>query len=129
MAYIKPLDQKTMNPETLNVIKALGKKAYPNYRGRKWELRFATSYTMENYWDGGSKTYAFAINLATGEISAPSAATTDPFNKAAHASFEIPAGFGIIENSIFCGKPMGISLVIRPDETKVLGYVPALPVA
>lgn len=129
MAYIKPLNQKNMDPRTLTIVKALGKKAYPNYRGRKWELSFATSYTMENYWDGGSKTYAMAINLTTGEISKPHAATTNPFNQAAHSSFDIPQGFGIIENTIFCGKDMGISLVIRPDETKVLGYVPALPVA
>lgn len=126
MSYIKPIDQKTMNPNTLNMIKTLGRKAYPSYNGRKFSLRFATSYTMENYWDGGSKTYSMAINLVTGETSSPSALTTDPFNKAAHASFEIPMGFAIIENVIFCGKPFGIRLVIRPDETKVVGHTPVI---
>lgn len=127
MAYIKPIDQKTMDPRTLNMIKGLTRNAYPNYHGRKWSLHFAKSYTMENYWDGGSKTYAMAINLATGEVSKPNAATTNPFNKAAHSSFDIPHGFGIIEHTISRGKDVGISLVINPDETKVLGYVPALP--
>lgn len=126
MSYIKPIDQKNLDPRTLNVIKTLARKVYPSYNGRKFALHFATSYTMENYWDGGSKTYSTAINLATGEISAPSALTTDPFNKAAHTSFEIPVGFAIIENVIFCGKPFGIRLVIRPDETNVLGYTPKI---
>ena len=126
MAYRKPIDQKNLDPKTLNIIKTLGRKVYPSYNGRRFALHFATSYTMENYWDGGSKTYSMGVNLVTGEISVPSALTNDPFNKAAHASFEIPMGFAILENVIFCGKPFGIRLVIRPDESNVLGYTPVI---
>lgn len=127
--YIEPIKAKDMNPKTLEVVKKMGKIAYPDYKGRKWSLEFGSSYQMQNYWDGGSKTYAMAINLSTGQVSQPSAATTNPFREAAHAQIEIPPGFGIIEHTIFCGKDVGISLRIRPDETGVIGYVPALPEA
>jgi len=127
MAYIPAVKGKDLKPSTMDILKKMGRIAYPNYKGRKWALSFGTSYQMENYWDGGSKTYAMAINLSTGEVSQPNQATNNPMNGAAHASFEIPPGFGIIEHCYFCGKDMGITLKIRPDETGVMGYVPVLP--
>lgn len=127
MAYIKPIDSKSMNPDTLAFIKAMAKKAYPGYKGRKWELAPKQSYYMENYWSEGSRTYCMGINLETLEVSAPHADTTNPFKAAAGASFPMPQGFAILENIIFRGKSLGISLVIHPNETKVPGYSPALP--
>jgi len=124
MGYIKPLKQNEMNPLTLDYVKQSGRCCYPSYRGRKWSIGFQESYQMENYWDGGSRTYAVAIDLVTRQIKKPSDLTTSPFNKEAGASFEIPPGIGIVENIIFCGVQFGIRLVIRPDETKVIGYMP-----
>lgn len=125
--YIDPIKAKDLPPVTLNFIKKIGRMAYSGYSGRKWALEFGTSYQMENYWDGGSKTYSMAVNLKTLEIVAPSSMTTNPMNQAAHARFDIPMGFAIIEHVYFCGKDAGIRLVIRPDETSVIGYVPRLP--
>jgi len=76
---------------------------------------------MENYWDGGTKYYAVAVNLRTGEISHPSKLTTNPFQPAAQAEIGIPKDFGILEHCIFCGKSLGIRLILPPLESKENG--------
>lgn len=95
-------------------IKNWTRRAYPSYRGRTFKLEFRESYFMQNYWDGGTRYYAMAVNLQTGQIAPPHADTSTPFNKAAGAEFDIPPGMGILELCIFCGKNLGVSLILSP---------------
>ncbi len=96
------------------LVKALAKKAYPDYTGRKFRVCERKSYYMSDYWDSGSRNYCVAVNLSTGEIKEPSREAKIPWNNVAHASFDIPAGIGILERSIFCGKEIGITLYVAP---------------
>jgi hypothetical protein len=110
------------------IVKALAKVAYPDYRGRKFSVCQARTYTMEDYWDGGSRCYAVAVDLATGKMVATQPVARNPFNAAAHATFEIPAGIGILERQIFCGKDCGITLHVAPPPAALTSAAPALEV-
>lgn len=94
--------------------KKLALSAFPGYRGRKFSVRTSRTYRMEDYWDGGSRTYVKAVDVATGRVGEPAAMVHNPMNGAAHAEFAIPAGVALIEHSFFCGKDCGLTFVTAP---------------
>lgn len=100
-------------------IRAIAKATF-NPRGRKFRIVERRSYTMENYWDGGTREYAVALDLATGETREPSTLTTNPMRSQAHAEFEIPQGIGILVHGIYCGKDCGITLYVPPKAMRAL---------
>lgn len=88
---------------------------FPDYRGRKVRLVVADAYRLANFWDGGSRDYAVAYNLTTGEVAEPHPATTNPTRGgAAFSTVEIPEGIVIAERSYFCGKDLGITIYVNP---------------
>ena len=103
--------------------KRIALAAFPGYRGRKFNVRAVRTYTLDDYWDGGSRTYVKAVDLATGRVGEPSAMVHNPMNGAAHAQFEIPAGVALIEHSVFCGKDCGLTFVV--GEAPAIGAVRA----
>ena len=99
---------------TRDEIKTLAKKCYPEYKGRKFFTRQSKEYQMSDYWSEGSRNYAVAVRLATGETGLPGDFVHNPMNGGAHARFEIPAGIAIVERSVFCGKDCGITVYVAP---------------
>lgn len=110
---------------------------YPEYTGQKFRLVETKSYNLSNYWDEGSRSYCKLLNLATGEITNPSNRTTNPFLNIAHASFDIPDNYVVVEHVISCGKDAGLfiyapsqnltkflptqsTILLNPDERKCL---------
>ncbi len=112
------LSKKTA-PKTTQIAKAIARALFPEYTGRKIKVVTRKSYTMANYWDGGSRVYVKAVNLNTARVSDPDAVTESPFNPEANATFEIPAGVALVEHSYFCGKDMGITIVIGQTSQNV----------
>jgi len=98
---------------TIDQIKRIAKSTYET-KSRKFRVVTSAAYTMSNYWDGGTRVYAQALDLATGRLSGACAAASNPFNSIAHSTFEIPAGVGILCHSFFCGKDCGITLYVAP---------------
>lgn len=96
-------------------MKELAAKAF-DYSGRKFKVCSRLNYSINNYWDGGSKEYCVLVNRKTGEIHEPSNETTNPFKVVAHQNFEIPAGYFIISREIIQGRDCGITFYVRPDE-------------
>ncbi len=97
---------------------------YPNYRGTKVQVEASEQYSPENYWSGGSRTYAVAYNLATGTVNQPARATEDPSRGEAHVTIDILQDVAIVEHIIFCGKDLGIRIIVHPDNLTPL--LPAL---
>lgn len=91
--------------------RAIAKRAYPEYKGRKFRVSTRSVYFMQDYWSEGSRNYVVAVNLETGEIGHPTQMVHNPFNGSAHAKLTIPAGFALIEHSIFCGKDCGLTFI------------------
>jgi hypothetical protein len=113
---VEPIKVSKSNPEIKRIVAA----CYPAYKGRKIRVAAATQYHMSNYWDGGSRDYVVAYSLATGEVSAPSRAASNPMNGAAHSTVEIPAGVALVEHTIFCGKGIGIRIYVNPANMPLL---------
>jgi hypothetical protein len=110
----------TQEKARIDFVKRLAKLIYPDYNGRKFRIFEQGSYHLENYWDGGSRTYSVAIDLKGNRVMMPSQESQNPYHKEAHLDFVIPEGVGILEHSFFCGKDMGISLVLGTGQTKTL---------
>lgn len=100
------------NAGAKSAVKRLAKLAYPKYKGRKFYLEVRSKYMMENYWDGGSRSFVKAVNLATGEVRDPAPASTNVYDPRAHGEIGIPAGIALVEHAYFCGKDCGIRVVV-----------------
>ncbi len=100
--------------------------AYPEYTGRKFSLVFKERYYMNDYWSGGSRTYVTALKLENGRLglSSPDVAAQNPFNQKAHVEFDIPKNVMLVEHVFFCGKDLGIRIIIHPDSIFIPKLLP-----
>lgn len=103
------VDRKS--PDVARIVSA----TFPDYRGTKVAISTAEKYSPQNYWSGGSRTYAVAYSLDTGKVILLDSETENPMNGAAHVSVPIPQGVAIIEHVIFQGKDLGIRVIVHPD--------------
>jgi hypothetical protein len=96
-------------------IKEILTACYPEWKGRKVSVRVATSYTMSDYWDGGSRCYIKAYSLTENKAVDPSLLAQNPYNTAAHSEVSIPCDVLLVEHHIFCGKDAGVTIYAHPD--------------
>lgn len=107
-------------PESIKVsrsdraIRPLILACFPEWKGRKARVCVATHYQMMDYWDGGSRCYVRAYDLATGRIADPNRDALNPYRGQAHANVPIPDGIALVEHQIFCGKDAGITIHVTP---------------
>jgi hypothetical protein len=87
-------------------LKAICKQAFPSYRGRK--IREDRSGRVSFYdlnWSGGTRNTYRAVRLNDGASSGFDGSSPPPWaNPMEGASVTIPAGYVIVEETIFCGK-------------------------
>ena len=86
------------------------------FTGRKITVVLANDVFVHSfYWDGGSKTTWMMVNLSTGEARTMSPTMAAPFNfgGAMEATYPIPEGWVVVEDTIFCGKRMGLRIHTR----------------
>jgi hypothetical protein len=75
------------------------------------------SYHVADYWDGGSRTYAYFVDLATMRTLSSEAMPKDARQVAGNAyglpvgDVVISPGFAVVEHSIFCGKDTGYRVI------------------
>lgn len=86
------------------------------YKGKSFRTYVQDSYTLSEYWSGGTKSRCALVKRDGLEIHYPSNATTNPFNAVAHQTFQIPPGTFVIEHKYFRGNDMGITFYVRPGE-------------
>lgn len=94
-------------------VRDLIARTFPDYTGRRIALRETNRLGLADFWDGGSRTYAVALDLATMRVSAPNAAVHNPMNRGAHTTIEIPDGVAIVERTIYCGQDLGITINVN----------------
>lgn len=95
----------------------MARKVFPAYRGRKFRLdRSGTPVNVTSFWSEGSRDYFAAINLSTSEVVAvPQNGTPFDGGPIAPNGVVVPAGFMLVEHSIFMGKDMGITFHVDPE--------------
>ncbi len=93
-------------------------KLFPSYSGRKFEVRvFQGPQRLDSCWSGGSRDYWALINLATGKMGfVPENGT--PFTDQIGELQSLPLNCVLGCHTIFCGKDLGITLYVHPDNIK-----------
>lgn len=102
-------------------VSEIVRKTYPGYKGRKSVKVYARETKhISDYWDGGSRTYAAYFNLKTmtnisaSDMGFERQAMANPFSLNIGEVKIIPET-AVVEESIFCGKSIGLSISIHPD--------------
>ena len=97
-------------------VKKIAKAAYPNYNGRKFAVKIANHpLNVSSYWEGGSRDYFVFLrldNLQTYEV--PPQSMYDPKIKGTE-SVKIVPGMLCVKHTYFCGKDLGITIYVHPD--------------
>lgn len=96
---------------------------FPEYPGRRITLvveNAPLTHYLRNYWDGGSRTYYRAVDLATGRVVDAAWCTSNPLRSEAHGGFTLPRGVALVEHTIFCGRDLGITISVRRDDAGTL---------
>jgi hypothetical protein len=98
-------------------VKRLASQTFPNYKGRKFKLdNSGHPVNVTSYWDGGSRDYYVALNLATGQtLPVPQNGTPFDGGPVAPNGVKVPQGYVIAEHSIFMGKDSGITFYVDPQ--------------
>ena len=108
---------KTNNP----LVKEIAKKAFPDYKGRKYRIETAKSVDVRSYWDGGSRDYFNFVRLDNlqvfGQVSAQSM-----FDKPIHGAdrVELIPGLACVRHSYFCGKDSGLTVIVNAENEQKL---------
>ena len=98
------------NPMVARILAA----TFPDYRGRKIALRaWDRPRVLNNYWDGGSRSYWRMIDTAADRIGEPT--NDNPFLGDAHTEVDLPVGWLAVEHVIFAGEDLGIRIYARTD--------------
>jgi len=118
----REMEIKLRKKDVADIVKA----TYPDYKGRQFELAFQERYYMSDYWSGGSRTYVTALKLENGQLglSSPDVVAHNPFNQKAHSEFDIPKNVMLVERVFFCGKDLGIRIVVHPDSVFIPRLLP-----
>lgn len=127
------LDPKDM-PEIAHLV---ARAAFPDYRGRKFELLVEPSVRPETYWSGGTRTDWRFVRLA--DMAVLAVAEINPITCAGVADVALPQGVVAVSHHRFCGKDMGLCFHVSDpgllplpkidaseDEQRVLVYTRAL---
>lgn len=98
---------------------ALTRASFPSYNGRKFQLevRDTPIREMTSYWDGGSRDYWAIVDLATMQsmdVPENGSGFTAELENVQSAALPRP-GFAVVRHSIFCGKDMGLTFYLHPD--------------
>lgn len=99
------------------------------YSGQKFKAVVTESVTVPHQagiWDGGSRdTYSF-VELATGRSIPSPCQQTAPWDSSRREfSMVLPEGVAMVEHSIFCGRDMGLTFYLRPENAQKLLPTPS----
>lgn len=102
---------------TKSQVRPILKMTFPEYRGRTFRLEFRREYRPGCYWSGGTKTYFKVLRFEEEGIRLAEAPSEmqNPYRAAAHEKFGIRENWMIVERVYFCGKDMGIVIILHPD--------------
>lgn len=108
---------KKSDPKVSDIVKS----AYPGYRGRRpVRVQSREKYRVSDYWSEGSRTYARFLHLPTRrfikaeQMGFEQQEQNNPFSLMI-GDVKLTPETAVVEQSIFCGKNMGIRIYLHPD--------------
>lgn len=94
------------------------------YTGKKFEAVVTQSVTIPfsaGNWSGGSRDTYRLVNIETGESMAASDDMSAPWDRQRKdRTVELRPGFAVIRHTIFCGKDLGLTFFVHPDNAAKL---------
>lgn len=102
----------TNHPEAVKIALT----AYPSYTGKKFQIEVSTfPIDVRSYWEGGSRDYYTFLRLDTlAVMPIPQQSAFDKQVVGADNALLVP-GMVCVKHSIFCGKDMGITIYVHPE--------------
>jgi hypothetical protein len=101
------------------------RNVFPSYNGRKWKVQVRESVTMsDTQWAGGSRSEYRAVDLLSGESCAQSEGSKGKWFDPQSPTFTLAENQAIVEHSYYCGKDMGLTIYIHPDNARKLLKAP-----
>ena len=118
-----PGDKKAPPPkEPVLTLRDFAKRFFPGYRGRKFKLRIDPGgMSLVSCWSGGSRDSFVVVRLEDMQAvpipeNGSGFSAVDRQYGAKGLPVKLPApGFAVIEHSIFCGKDVGLTVHLHPD--------------
>ena len=91
-------------------------RAVDGYSGRKFRVTARESVTLTDMqWSGGTRSTYTVVNLATGETKPITDPRPFPQNQYTPEPIKTVNDWCVVEHSMFCGKDMGITFHVHPD--------------
>jgi hypothetical protein len=85
------------------------------YTGKKFKLSTDIPKTLNSYWDGGSREYYYFFDLKDGKmLTMP--ANHPMFDKVPNKLDHLPKGVILVNNTIFCGKELGLTFYVNQED-------------
>jgi len=103
-------------------IKQTMQDCFPDYRGRTVRVSNHIPSSLNSWWDGGSRDYYVFYQPSTRKTF--QVHSNHPFFEANQPrqlnEQALPENVILVRHSISCGKDIGITIHIKPDQTKLL---------
>ena len=93
------------------------------YSGRKFSAVVTESVTIPAHagnWDGGSRDTYKLVNVETGAAMDASDNVSAPWDARKDRVVNLRPGFAVILHSMFCGKDMGLTFYVHPENAAKL---------
>lgn len=94
------------------------------YSGKKFKVEITNEVTIPSdagLWSGGSRDTYSVIRLADGSTIAASDNISSPWNDTRRdRTIPLSDGMAVIRHSMFCGKDMGLTFYVHPDNAAKL---------
>ncbi len=97
-----------------------------SYNGRKFKARVVTEMEIpadHGLWSGGSRDTYEAVCLSSGKripALGQQAAPWDESRQRGNYKITLKPGFAVVRHTLFCGKDMGLTFFVRPEDTNTL---------
>jgi hypothetical protein len=107
-------------------VASLIRIAFPEAKTRRpVGVRLGSSYTVRDFWDGGTRDEARFVELSTGRVVSPQdvpALREGRGYRLAMGEVTVADGYAVVEHSWFCGKDCGYSILVgTPTALSAIG--------
>jgi hypothetical protein len=121
---------KTNDP----IIKAIAKQAFPEYKGRKYSVKYCKSIntSFESNWSGGSRTVYRFVRLDNGSVMNNPNQDLAPwrrdYSSDGNENAVLLPGLACVTHTFFCGKDLGLtvnlcegSMISNAEKSSIIG--------
>lgn len=98
-------------------VRELAAIAFPGYRGKSYKVTaHQGNMRLDSCWSGGSRDYYVLVDMAT-KRTIPIPENGTPFSNGGQIFTleNLPENIALVEHTIFCGKDIGITVYVHPD--------------